>query len=437
MKKYLIMLFLLISCISTFAQINSKKLDSLFQSLDENKKWMGSVAISIGGQPIYTKAIGVADLDTKKNATTLSRYRIGSISKTFTATLILQAIEEKKLKLDDKLSKYYPTVKNSDKITISHLLNHRSGIYNFINSPDYPNYYTTKKSTEDIVNIISSSNSDFEPGTKFSYSNSNYVLLGYILEKVYQKSLKDILNERIVKPLLLKNTYLGDQINPTNNEVFSYALAADLRKLPSTDMSIPAGAGAVVSTPTDLNVFITALINGKLISKQSVMQMTTLTDGFGFGLFQYPFRDKKGIGHNGGIDGFSSMLFYFPDNKLSVALISNGNAYENHKIMDAALSDFYKIPYEIPSFKSLNLTSEDLDQYLGEYSSPTFPLKITVYKKENVLFTQATGQSAFAVESIGKDIFEFKAAGIVLEFNPASKQMTIKQGGGKYILKKP
>ncbi len=197
MKRFLPLLFVLLSCLTSFAQLNSKKLDSLFESLDENNKWMGSIAISLNGLPIYSKAIGFADLETKKKSTTLSKYRIGSISKTFTATLIFQAIEEKRLSLEDKLVKYFPTVENADKITISNLLNHRSGIYNFINSPDYRNYYTTKKSASEMVELISSYPSDFEPGTKFSYSNSNYVLLGYILEKIYQfgpllsKSLKE------------------------------------------------------------------------------------------------------------------------------------------------------------------------------------------------------------------------------------------------------
>ncbi|MES2652082.1 MAG: serine hydrolase domain-containing protein [Bacteroidota bacterium] len=437
MKKSLLALFILITGLSSFAQLNSKKLDSLFESLDENKKWMGSIAISLNGLPIYAKAIGFADLETKKRSTTLSKYRVGSISKTFTATLIFKAIEEKKLSLTDKLSKYFPTVKNADKITINNLLNHRSGIYNFINSPEYRNYYTTKKSTSELVELISSYPPDFEPNTKFSYSNSNYVLLGYILEKVYQLPLKEILSNKIIQPLLLKNTYLGDKIDLTNNEVFSYTFMGNWNKLPSTDMSIPAGAGAVVATPSDLTIFITALLNGKIVSKQSVEQMITLTDGYGFGLFPYQFKDKKGIGHNGGIDGFSSMLFYFIEDRLSIALISNGNTYENNKIVNSVLADYYKIPYNIPTFKSINLKSEDLDPYLGEYSAPNFPLKITITKKDTVLFTQATGQAAFAVEAIEKDVFEFKAAGIVLEFNPSKKQMTVKQGGGKYILTKP
>ena len=135
MKKFAFTLFICISCLSSFAQqLNSKKLDSLFQKLDEHQKWMGSFTISVNGMPIYTKAIGFSNIEASRKSTTDSKYRIGSISKTFTAVLIFKAIEAKKLSLNDKLVNYFPAVKNADKITISDLLNHRSGIYNFIMS---------------------------------------------------------------------------------------------------------------------------------------------------------------------------------------------------------------------------------------------------------------------------------------------------------------
>ncbi len=439
MKKLFYLILLSCTCISAFAQqLNSKKLDSLFQKLDENKMWMGSFAISINGSPIYTKAIGFSDQEGNKYANTTSKYRIGSISKTFTATLIFQAIEAKQLTLDENLAKYFPTVPNAEKITIRYLLNHHSGIFNFTNNPDYVNWDTEMKSEAEMVQIISSANSDFEPGTKAAYSNSNYVLLGYILEKIYKKSLKEILFEKIIKPLGLKNTYTGDQINPSNNEVYSYQLTKPvLTKHRETHMSIPAGAGSVVSNPTDLNIFITALFNYKLVSAESLAQMKTLTDGYGFGLRQFLFGQKQGFGHNGGIDSFSSMLYYFPEDQLSISLISNGNTYENQKIFIAGLSAFYGKPFNIPTFATLTLKSEDLDQYLGVYASPDFPMKITIGKKENVLIAQASGQSSFPLEATAKHIFEFSTAGIVLEFAPEKKQMTIKQGAGVHILERP
>ena len=164
--------------------------------------------------------------------------------------------------------------------------------------------------------------------------------------------------------------------------------------------------------------------------------MKTIQEKYGMGIFQVPFYDKIGFGHTGGIDGFGSVLSYFPENKLSIALTSNGMIYENNNIMIAALSSYFNRKFEIPTFNSIDLKTEDLDKYLGEYSSPKFPLSITVTKENTKLYAQASGQSAFPLDAVEKDKFEFTMAGIRLEFNPTQNQMTIIQGGRKNILTK-
>jgi D-alanyl-D-alanine carboxypeptidase len=438
MKKIALLLFITLTVSNLFGQqFNRAKLDSLFEILEKNNKWMGSFAISIDGKVSYAKATGFADIASNKKSTPATKYRQGSISKTFTATLIFKAIEEGKLTLNENLAKYFPTVKNSDQITISNMLNHRSGIFNFTNSSDYQGYYLQNTTSDELVKVISSYNSDFEPDSKAAYSNSNYVLLGFILEKIYQKPLKDLLNEKIIKPLGLKNTHSGSKIDIAENEAYSYLQTGSWEKQTETNMSVPAGAGAVVSTPSDLNIFITALFSGKIISSESLSQMTTIKDNYGFGLRQFLFEnEKKGFGHNGNIDSFSSMLYYFPDDKLSISLISNGNTFENIKILTSGLSAYFGRQFNLPSFTSLTLKTEDLDQYLGEYSAPNFPMKITISKKGNVLITQAAGQSSVPMEATAKNIFEFTPAGIVLEFKPFEKQMILKQGPGRYVFTK-
>jgi hypothetical protein len=159
--------------------------------------------------------------------------------------------------------------------------------------------------------------------------------------------------------------------------------------------------------------------------------MKTLKDNYGMGLFQVPFNQKKGYGHSGGIDGFTSVLYHFADSDVSVALTSNGTNFENNNILIALLSAIYDNPYEIPTFKTLEVTSEDLDKYLGLYASTQTPLKITITKNDKILIAQATGQSSFALEAAEKDKFKFDQAGIVLEFNPSEKTMILKQGGGR------
>ena len=422
---------------TTFSQtINSSKFDSLFQVLEMKNKFMGSIAISQNEKIIYSKSIGKADLESNKILTKLTKFRIGSISKVFTTVLIFKAIEEEKLSLNLTLDKYFPTIDNAKKITIGNLLNHRSGIHNFTNDSIYLTYNTTSKTEMEMVKIIKDGKSDFEPNTKAEYSNSNFVLLSFILEKIYKKTYGQLVTEKIVKTIGLKNTYIGSKINLNNEECNSYTFAENWVKETETDMSIPKGAGAVVSNPTDLVKFIEKLFSGKLILTTSLDQMKTLKDNYGMGLFQVPFYDKIGYGHTGGIDGFSSALWYFPSDNLSIAITSNGQTYDNNSIVIAGLSSFYNKPFDIPTFINLITKTEELNDYLGEYSSPDFPLKITITKDNLILIAQATGQSSFPLDAVSKNIFEFKAAGIKLEFMPETKQMILKQGAGKYTLTK-
>lgn len=437
MKKYLALVSLLFIYFATFAQnINSAKLDSLFASLAAHHKYMGSIAISQNGTSIYNKAIGKADIETNKDINTESKFRIGSISKTFTATLIFKAIDEKKLTLDQTILKFFPTVKNADKITIANLLNHHSGIFNFTNNPAYLQWNTQPKTREELVSLISERPSNFEPNSKAEYSNSNYVLLSIILEKLYKNPYAAILKEKIINPLKLASTYYGDKINLANNEVNSYSFNGTWNKQIETDMSIPLGAGAIVSNPKDLNKFISSLLDGELVSAESLAKMKTITDKYGMGLTGIPYYDKEGFGHGGAIDGFTSMLYYFPADKLAIAITSNGNTYNNNQILVAGLGAVYNKPFDIPTFKEVTLKAEDLEPYLGIYSAPNFPMEISITKRDNTLITQATGQSAIEMKALSKNTFEFAAAGIILEFNPSLKQMLLKQGGAQYTLTK-
>ena len=434
-----IKLSLLISMMicSSFAQnINTIKLDSLFQVLAAKDKYMGSIAISENGKLLYTKSIGKDDIENNKSSAITTKYRIGSISKMFTACLIFKAVEENKIDLKQTIGKYFPTIQNGSKITIGNLLNHRSGIHNFTNDENYMSYFTAPKTEKEMVEIITIGKSDFEPNTKTDYSNSNYVLLSYILEKKYKKKYSEILNFKIIKPLGLKNTYFGNKTNIKNNECYSYNYEYKWVKQNETDTSIPMGAGAIVSNPTDLIVFVEKLFTKKIINQSSLDKMITIQDDFGFGIFQIPFYDKKGFGHTGVIDGFSSDLSYFPENKLAIAVTSNGNLYDNNNIKIAVLSNYFGKKFEIPNYKTIELKTEDLDQYLGEYSSLTFPLKISIIKENSKLFALATGQPTFSLDATEKDCFEIISAGIKLKFTPKNKEMEINQSGKKFTLTK-
>lgn len=430
-----IVLTLLIGFIAQmgFAQdFDKSKLDNYFDVLEANNKFMGGVAVSRNGELVYTRAIGYRDVQNKIRADINTKYRIGSISKTFTTVLVLKAVEEGKLSIDQTIDKYFPSIENAERITIGHLLYHRSGIHSFTNDKDYLSWNTNPKTEMEMVEIIISGGSDFEPDSKAEYSNSNFVLLTFVLERTFNKSYSQLLTNYITKPLSLNSTYLGGKINPLNNECFSYSVGDGWKLESETDISIPLGAGGIVSTPSDLVKFADALFAHKLLKKESVEMMMTVKDRFGMGLLQIPFYDKLGYGHTGGIDGFSSVFSYFSDGNISYALTSNGTNFNNNDISIAVLSAVFDKPYSIPEFKTFIVSSEDLDKYLGVYSSLQLPLKITISKENSTLIAQATGQSAFPLEPTELNKFKFEMAGIVLEFNPSENSMILYQGGTQF-----
>ncbi|MCE1200294.1 MAG: beta-lactamase family protein, partial [Marinilabiliales bacterium] len=312
-KSILFSVLLLMLSTSLFGQqIDKARLDSLFDRLAAGNKAMGSLALSKNGVLLYSRAIGRVGTAGGQvlPSNTETRYRIGSITKMFTTVMIFQLIEEGKLSLDLTLDKYYPGITHASAITIGQMLQHRSGIHNFTNDPAYEQYMTHPKGEAEMVEIITKAGSDFTPGEKMAYSNSNFVLLGYILERVTGKSYGDNLKERILSKVGMKSTSMGAKTVPGHNEAFSYQYEGEWKQMPETDMSIPGGAGAIVSTPTDLVRFAQALFAGKLISPSSLDRMKTIRDGIGMGLFQIPFYERKAFGHNGGIDGFVSNLAY-------------------------------------------------------------------------------------------------------------------------------
>lgn len=429
-KKLTLLTFLITLAHFSFSQSFDKtRLDAYFDTLSQYNKFMGSVAIAQNGHLIYNRTLGFANIKEQQKANENTKYRIGSISKTFTATLIFKAIDEKRISPDQTIQKFFPEIKNANKITISNLLYHRSGIHDFTDDQEeFLKWHTQPKTEKEMLAMIAKGGVDFEPDTQSDYSNSNYLLLSYLLEKTFKMPYAQILDKYIAKPLALKNTFLGQKINSKNNEASSYRFEGDWKIEDETDISIPLGAGGIVSTPIDLVKFSAALFGGKVISQKSLAQMKTINGKYGMGISAIPFYDKAGFGHSGSIDGFSATFSYFKDGNITYALTSNGTNFNNNSISLAVLSAAFNKDYQIPDFKTVEQSAADLNKYLGTYGSAAIPIKITVTKDNTTLIAQATGQSAIRLTSKGNHEFKFEEAGIVLSFNPTENQMTLKQG---------
>jgi D-alanyl-D-alanine carboxypeptidase len=433
MRKLLLISAIALLAQTSFAQtFNKAQMDSLMDALAANNKAMISIAIRQNSELIYSRAIGysVTDATTKTPATTQTRYRIGSVSKVFTSVIIFQLIEEGKLTLATPLAKFFPELPNADKITIAQMLNHSSGLHNFTSDSGYLAMMTKKTTHVEMLVRFRAQKSDFEPGTKNEYSNTNFVLLGYIAEKLDKKPYTEILKSRITNKIGLKDTYYGGKINPANQEAQSYTRQdSNWKPATETDMSVPGGAGAIVSTPTDLTKFMDALFTGKLISDSSLVHMKTQKGGFGMDLMPVPFYSNIGFGHNGGIDGFLSLVTYFPDSKVTTSYTTNGSNTNLNNVLIGMLSATFNRPYKIPNFKTIALKPEDLDKYLGVFTSQQIKLKITITKKEAQLMAQGTGQPAFPVDAVAANEFTADLIGATLIFNPTGDQLSLKQGG--------
>lgn len=423
----------LLFSISIAQDFDRAKMDKLFSIVEEHEQGMGSFSIYQDGQEVYSKAIGFLDINSKKLADENTVYRIGSISKSFTACIIMKLVEGKKLKLNTPLSRFFPKVKNSSQITVEQMLRHRSGIYNFTNTDEYLAYMENPLSRDEVVQKIIEFGSSFDPDEDADYSNSNYVLLSIIAEKVTKKSFSDLVEEMIVKPIGLKHTYYGGKINSANNEANSFEKLKVWESTTETDMTIPIGAGAIVSTPSDLNTFWKAFHNNEIVSDASKTKMMLIKDGFGIGLLQIPFNDKKAYGHNGGIDGFQSMSYHFPKENISISYTANAVLYPVNSLMIDALRIYFGKNADLPEFLPvMKLSKNDLLQYLGLYASPNIPLDITISTQDGVLMAQATGQKAFPLDAIDIHKFKFDPARINMEFFPEEGKMIMNQNGKEY-----
>lgn len=408
--------------------LKTKKLDDLLNLLSENNKFMGSLTIRKESKILFNKAYGFSDIQNNKISSISTKYRIGSITKMFTSVMIFQLLETNKLTLETKLSKFFPEIPNSNIITISNLLNHRSGIHNFTNDEDYLNWNTKSISQSEMIKIMSKSIPEFKPNEKADYSNSNYVLLGYIIEKITNKDYSTNLKERITDKIGLKETYYGENVKKYSDESYSYNFKnKKWVEEHSTNMNIPHGAGAIVSTTNDLTLFITSLFNEKLVNKNSLNEITTIENGYGKGIFKMPFYEHISFGHTGEIDGFHSVLSYFPNDNLSIALTSNALNYDMNNISLAILSIYYDKGYKIPSFKKVNVSPEILKKYEGVYSSNQFPLKITIKLNNDELTAKATGQSEFTLNTVSETEFTFEIADILIKFISDKDQFVLTQ----------
>ena len=412
-------------------------LDAHLAELSAADRWQGSLAVTQAGKLAYAAAVGRTGPDPSPPINPDTRFRVGSITKTFAAVVAHQLVDEGKLAIDAPIADWFPDLPNAGAITIDHLLQHRSGLASFTNAPDYPTWSTQPTSRDALVERIASYPPVFEPDAKSAYSNSNYVLLGFVIEDVEGRSFAESVHARIAEPLELSRTSIGGLVDPSNNEAQSLSwTGAGWAVMPETHPSVPGAAGALVSTPTELCGFLHALFSGELVSAASLTHMRTMADGYGRGLFPMEFEDHQALGHGGRIDGFTANMRYFPDDATCVAISSHIEGSYDDLLLGAQALHFEQ-PWSAPEVRErVQLTAEQIEPYVGTYRSSTLPLVITLTRKDTVLWAQATGQPALVLDPVSATEFRFEPAELRMAFAPledGEMGFTLYQGGGEFL----
>lgn len=357
--------------LSAHAQDPTARMQQIIQASVDNKAFMGTVLVAKDGKTIINQGYGSADLEWNIPNTPSAKFRLGSLTKQFTAASILLLEERGKLKVEDPVSKYIPAAPAAwSKITIYNLLTHTSGIPSFTSFPDYATTEWKDTTPTELVARFRDKPLDFEPGAKFSYSNSGYVLLGYLIEKISGQTYADFLQQNIFTPLNMTDTGIDSNAAIIPQRAQGYTPSKQgIHHSGYISMTIPLSAGAIYSTTGDLLKWEQALYGGKLLTPASLTKMTTpFKSDYAFGLSVRTVDGHKLITHNGGIEGFNTSLNYYPDDKLVVVVLSNlnGNAPDQiaNNLGKVALGQTVTLPSER---KEVSVSSTILADYAGTY----------------------------------------------------------------------
>ncbi len=419
-------------------EIDKAKLDSLFINLDKHKLGMGSLAISKHNQLVYQKAFGYSLLNQseKKISTTETFYRIGSVTKTFTAVLVFQFIEKGQLSLDDHLNKFFSEVPNSELITVRNLLNHSSGLANYSDKTDFQQWKYEKKSKKDLLAIIEKYKPQFKPGKKHQYSNTNFFLLSLILEKISGESYQKLLQKNIFQKINLKNTYYEEAKDSIRKKSKSYKYTGGNWNQEREDIAENhLGAGVIVSNTSDLLKFIDTLFSYQLIEKKSLNLMTSFDKDYGLGIFKFQFDSSLAYGQEGRINEYYTTLIHFPDVGLSIAYCTNGILYPRDDIISAVVAICLENNYKLPHFNGVKINDKKLTGLLGTYASNTMPIQVTCKADNNQLIVETQGKE-FETIKINNNYFANYKYGYFFEFQSEKNTLLIKETDNIYILKK-
>lgn len=308
------------------AQEDAAKMAEIIKNQSADDRFMGNVLVAKDGAVVFEQSSGWANAEWKIPNGATTKFRIGSVTKQFTAAAILLLAEKAKLQLDDPLSKFVPNAPESWRpVTLLQLLSHTGGIPSVTDQPEYRTWKLSPATPAENMARMADKPLEFAPGEKFKYSNSGYLLLGWIVEIVSGQSYAEFLREHIFQPLGMNDTGIDSNVRIIPSRATGYARTPEgLAHAPFINMTFPAGAGAMYSTTHDLLRWTQGLFGGKILNADSLKRMTTpVKSEYALGLGVRSPGGRTVISHTGGIEGFNSQLAYYPDSKTTIVVLAN------------------------------------------------------------------------------------------------------------------
>lgn len=413
-----------------------KRMDEVVTAQAAGGRFMGSVLVGKAGEVVFEKSHGSANLewDIANSATT--KFRIGSVTKQFTAAAILLLEERGRLSTDDLLSKHVAgTPAAWEKITLFHLLTHTSGITNFTAQPEYRTWKLSAATAEKAIERIRDLPLDFQPGERHRYSNSGYLVLGHVIERVSGQSYAAFVEQNIFQPLGMKDSDYDSHSAVIPRRATGYAPGP---KGPTTaeyiDMTIPHAAGALYSTTRDLLRWNEGVFGGKLLSAASLEKMITPhRDNYALGVSVNTVKGRKVIAHGGGIEGFNSHLMYYPEEKVTVAVLANLNGRVASQLAPQLGAVMFGETVKLQSErKAIEVPVAKLRDYEGTYQLNPRTTN-TIKLVDGQLTTQLTGQQPLPLFAEADDHFFLKMVDAQVEFGRDDQgritHLTQHQGG--------
>lgn len=402
-------LLVVVSCAAQTGVTNqalTARVDEYVNSLVRQNRFSGAILLARDGKVLLSKGYGMANLENEIPNTPQTKFRLGSLTKQFTAAAILLLQERGKLSVQDGVCKYVENCPAAwQAITVHHLLTHTSGIPNMTSFPEFQKAKFFPMTPIEAIAMFKDKALEFVPGEKFSYSNSGYILLGHIVERASGKSYADFVRENIFQPLGMKNTDLDTNSAIVKNRAAGYTRGPNgIINAEYINMTIPYAAGAMYSTVEDLYLWDRALYAEKLISKKSLEAMTTpFKDGYAYGLSIGEQYGLKTIVHGGGIEGFSTFLTRFTDGDGTVIVLSNIDSANSGLVAKRLGGIVYSDKIQLPS--TIIVAPEVLQQYVGRYqmadNTPTEDISV----EGNRLKIKISSEGEFILLPVTKDDF--------------------------------